>query len=244
MMMHDSEDVKGISEYLKEYETKRDTAETGDTPEDVKLDAGKIENAMRAALDIRKFEIDLFWKRANYFWLYNMSAFTAYFYVISRKDIDMKDVLVLLITGIGVFMSLCWVLIGKASKYWQENWEKNVDLLEDGYMGPLYKTTLKKDRKCCDRFNPLKSFKYSVSKISQLLSFGIFLVWLLLWGNQIVTVLSIFVNDKISINDATKALIVFFVTVLLPVLLMKYCGTSNAKDKKFEMRRIKIKDEG
>jgi uncharacterized membrane protein len=135
-------------------------------------------------------------------------------------------------------MSLCWVFIGKASKYWQENWENIVDLLEDAYMGPLYKTTLKKDRKCCNWFNPLEPYKYSVSKISQLLSFGIFLTWLLLFINSFFTIFQCSFGD-----EKIKAIIVIIVTLVLLVLLLTCCGTSKATDKQFSMKRIKIKDD-
>jgi hypothetical protein len=168
-----------------------------------------------------------------------VSAFTAYFYVISNKKISTENALTLLITGIGVFMSLCWVFIGKASKYWQENWEKNVDLMEDEYMGPLYKTTLKHDRKWRDLICPLKPYKCSVSKISQLLSFGIFLVWLLLFIDCIFTTFKCSIGDEII-----KVFIVIGVTVFLLVLLVFFCRTSGATDKQFSMKRIKITENG
>ncbi|MGH8568044.1 MAG: hypothetical protein ACREXU_08475, partial [Gammaproteobacteria bacterium] len=32
--------------------------------------------------------------------------------------------------------------VNRGSKFWQENWENHVDLLEDQIMGPLYKTVV------------------------------------------------------------------------------------------------------
>jgi hypothetical protein len=63
MMAHGSEEITNKTEYLKEYEMKGDPTKMDESPKEVKLDTRKIENAMQAALDIRKFEIDLFWKR-------------------------------------------------------------------------------------------------------------------------------------------------------------------------------------
>ena len=34
--------------------------------------------ALKQALDIRKFEIDLYWRRANYFWTFIGAAFVGY----------------------------------------------------------------------------------------------------------------------------------------------------------------------
>ena len=54
------EKIKDIKSYKKEFE-------------------GKEQNALQYALDIRKFEIELYWKRAAYFWVFIGLAFTGYF---------------------------------------------------------------------------------------------------------------------------------------------------------------------
>jgi hypothetical protein len=73
--------------------------------------------------------------------------------------------------------------VGKGSKYWQENWEKHVDWLEDDVMGPLYKRVLAYKYGKAGRLLPTKPYPFSVSKINQLLSFAICLVWAFLYGN-------------------------------------------------------------
>ncbi|QNR65148.1 hypothetical protein IAQ67_14620 [Paenibacillus peoriae] len=44
----------------------------------------KQKKALEMALDIRKFEIDLYWKRATYFWAFIAATFAGYFLLISK----------------------------------------------------------------------------------------------------------------------------------------------------------------
>lgn len=53
----------------------------------------KIENAYRQAAEIRKFEIELFWKRAGYFWAFIVSIYAAF--SMFRKNSTMTNVLAL-----------------------------------------------------------------------------------------------------------------------------------------------------
>lgn len=151
----------------------------------------KKEKALNKALDIRKFEIELYWKRAGYFWSFIAITFTSYFWIITNDNLDvlLKKEVSFMLSGLGLFFSLCWFFVNKGSKYWQENWEKHVDLLEDDIIGPLYKTTIDYDTNKIDRINPLKAYPYSVGKINQILSFSIVLFWLYLFANRIFTII-------------------------------------------------------
>ncbi|HZW40283.1 MAG TPA: hypothetical protein VFF33_13375 [Ignavibacteriaceae bacterium] len=77
----------------------------------------------------------------------------------------------------GLFLSVSWFFVNKASKFWQKNWEAHVDLLEDDLIGPLYKTTLI-NKRFVDRLSPKESFQYSAGKINQLISFVVIFMWL------------------------------------------------------------------
>lgn len=131
--------------------------------------------AYQTALDIRKFEIDLYWKRAAYFWAFVGAAFAAYLAILTQKvdetsiDPDTKPQALLLATCIGLIFSTAWYLVNRASKYWQLNWEFHVDMLEDGQVGPLYKVLL--EDKSAKIWNPEAPYPFSVSKINQWLSF-------------------------------------------------------------------------
>src|SRR5258706_16354530 len=47
----------------------------------------RTEAALQHALDIRKFEIDLYWRRATYFWAFIAAAFAAYAAVQSAQSL-------------------------------------------------------------------------------------------------------------------------------------------------------------
>lgn len=133
----------------------------------------KKKKALNYALDIRKFEIELYWKRATYFWTLLVASFAAYF---ALKENSQQSSYQILIACIGFLISVGWYLVNRGSKYWQENWERHVDVLESEVIGSLYKTINSRDE--YNLFNPLDAFPYSVSKINQIISLYILLVWL------------------------------------------------------------------
>jgi hypothetical protein len=228
-----------MKEYKEDKEAFREDNPTA-TQEDCTLtkttENTKLKNAIENALDIRKFEIDLYWRRANYFWLYNVSAFTAYFYVISNNTINKEDasLLTLLITGIGVFLSLCWVCINKASKSYQENWEKHVDLLEDDYMGPLYKRTLEYEKDRFERLIHKKISTFSVSKINLLLSRGMVVTWFLLWIYAISKIFRCYCLSNIYAD------IIFVITLVSFGFLFFYPRTDHQVKKPFKMKERRL----
>ncbi|MDE5898942.1 MAG: hypothetical protein K2H09_06740 [Treponemataceae bacterium] len=105
----------------------------------------KIAKAYEQAAEIRRFEIELYWKRAGYFWAFIASIYTAFFSVQKEFYYDKCTgfthgaVPLLVLSALGFFFCLAWLLSSKASKHWQENWENHIDLLEDYVTGPLYK---------------------------------------------------------------------------------------------------------
>ncbi|MEQ8738884.1 MAG: hypothetical protein RIE87_16700 [Rhodospirillales bacterium] len=130
--------------------------------------------ALKYALDIRKFEIDLYWKRAAYFWSLIAATFAGFFALASTGDKTLAT-LMFPVSCIGLVLAVGWYAVNRGSKYWQENWERHVDALEEIEIGPLYKTTLKLT--LFDFFKPLAGFRYSVSKINQIISLYIVFVW-------------------------------------------------------------------
>ena len=77
------------------------------------------------ALKLRNFEIELFWKRSNYFLLLNSAIFIAFF----SKDLTAK----LLICAVGTVVCWYWYQTNLGSKFWQERWESAVDTTESSF---------------------------------------------------------------------------------------------------------------
>lgn len=176
------------------------------------------ENALKHALDIRKYEIDLYWRRTTYFWAFIAATLAGFIAINSSSSIAKTDLSVLLCC-FGIVFSFGWHCVNRGSKYWQENWENHVDLLEDKINGPLYKVVL-------SRSSPtgVKEFinhmltgpsPISVSKINQLISLYITLVWcgLLYHSLPVFNLKSNFNLFYSSLITMTLFLCIAFVTI-------------------------------
>ena len=64
----------------------------------------------------RNFEIDNFWKRSNYYLIFNTALFFGVF-------TDVPAALTIVFCIIGFVSSVMWTLNNIASKFWQERWE-------------------------------------------------------------------------------------------------------------------------
>jgi hypothetical protein len=132
------------------------------------------EDALKYALDIRKFEIDLYWKRAAYFWTLIAASFAGYFGLQNTAAKDEYSIFV--VSCIGLVISFAWYLVNRGSKYWQENWERHVDVLAEKIVGPLYRTTLSREP-WWFVLRPYEAFPFSVSRVNQTVSLFITLLW-------------------------------------------------------------------
>lgn len=105
------------------------------------------EGAQKAALDrahdLRRFEIENYWRRATYFWGFQLVAFGAL--ALSAKDGRIYPPLALFVAVLGVLTAYAALLTARGSKFWQANWEAHVDLLEDEIEGRLHKTVPVRD---------------------------------------------------------------------------------------------------
>lgn len=171
---------------------------------------GKEAEALKQALDIRKFEIELYWKRATYFWTF-IGATMAGFITIQASSAQNKQDLSVILSCLGMVFSFAWVCVNRGSKFWQENWEKHVDVLEDKVTGPLYKIVMSRNSMSKNSEKAIHLItgpsSISVSKINQIISLYVFVLWILLllyslpefgidksinWFYVALTILSIF----------------------------------------------------
>lgn len=138
----------------------------------------RLKSALTNALEIRKFEIDMYWKRATYFWTFISLVYGAYFYTLEKiAEFHFQVALcplacvpeefflgLIFFAMLGMLASLLWSWVSLGSKFWQDNWERQVDALEGMVHGPLYRTAFFSSRNwwnhCTDK-SPL-----SVSKIN------------------------------------------------------------------------------
>lgn len=140
----------------------------------------RASRALEYALDIRKFEISLYWTRATYFWAFIAASFAAYA-LTYKTATDHEPWLSLVFSALGLVFSWAWYLVNRGSKFWQNNWERHVDLLEDMTLGPLYKVVAE---------NPGNNFltdaaQFSVTKVNQILSLFVATFWAVLFIKSI-----------------------------------------------------------
>jgi hypothetical protein len=160
----DYEDIGTQDEYLKNF---KDPTE-----------------AFKQILYIVKFEIELYWKRATYFWTFIGAILAGYFLVLAKsaESNDPKEFFEIqyLLNCLGLIFSFAWYFVNRGSKFWQINWEKHMDVMEDKVIGSLYKTTISKVHYRKKLFNPIAPFTFSVSKINQILNIFLILFWAIL----------------------------------------------------------------
>lgn len=135
-----TEDVKGLKNisYL-----------AGNTLLDVAYPKdSKLAKAYEVALDTRKFEIDLYWKRAAYFWAIAAVILGAIGLLVTNaiKDnrLNSYPILFMLetLSCIGFIVTKAWQYVNLGGKFWQVNWELHVDILEEQVLFPLFRTVV------------------------------------------------------------------------------------------------------
>lgn len=129
----------------------------------------KRKKALARAYELRTFEIEHYWKRAGYFWGFQVAIFAA-FGLIWRKDVfdgsNKLSYVILALSLLGTVTSYATFLSALGSQFWQRNWELHIDMLEDEFEGRLYKTVWIPRR-----------ISYSVSKINNALCVAFLIFW-------------------------------------------------------------------
>ena len=100
------------------------------------------------------------------------------------------------------------MFVNKGSKFWQENWEQHVCLLENE---PLYDVFLN-PKGNGSWYNPFKEYDFSVSKINLFLSFVVFV------SSFLVFIFSVW--HFILFRFCCECQNVFFIIVLLIIALL------------------------
>jgi hypothetical protein len=155
-------------EYDKKFGVHEQSADNSRKP-------GKQEQALERAWITRNYEIDKFWQRSQFFWVFIAFVFTAYGAVQIGNPPRIYDTIPyieLYLILLGIIVSVAWLLVIKGSKFWQENWEAHIDRLEDDITGPLHKTVYTNGKNA-----------FSVSRINEMLAWVVIVVWGLLFLN-------------------------------------------------------------
>lgn len=177
-------------------------------------DVEKIKYSLEKAHDIRKFEIGLYWQRSSYIlgFISVLAAACAYcFSMYFTNDTDPITHFILIfimasISAVGYNISMLWRRVIKASKYWQNNWEFHINILENCVSGNLHKM----------HFSIMdKEFtRYSINDIVLSLANRIIFIWILIF----LFVFSLIVYKVLELTMFDKITIPMLYLVMCPVL--------------------------
>lgn len=158
------------------------------------------DSAQRARYDASvrhlQFELDLFWKRSLFFWVFIAAAFTAFTQAEGHAPLQM------VIASFGFVCSVVLTLANRGSKYWYESWETKLKNAEKSVTGPLFglpepekpKVTvshwLKKWSIREEGQWWFKGKRYSPSKLAIALSDYVAVIWLCLLVSRIPKILT------------------------------------------------------
>lgn len=214
-----------------------------------------LKPALEQALENRRFEIELYWKRSTYFW--TISTVILGGYVSIAKDTcnsipcnsafsssPIAGLAPTLIAWIGLILAVSWYLANKGSKFWMENWENQVAILSEEVIGPIYSTILHRSsigvdgNKCsyvCSLISPQKPSPVSVSKINHYVSAFFILVWGMIitndTGRHIWSLCKWMFADQMQRKvecflSQGQPLLVGFVSLVYLLWLISHCKTT------------------
>ncbi len=159
-------------------------------------------------LDLRKFEIENFWKRALFFWGALAIVLLAY----SKNELGLEYQPI--IAFIGFLYNIIFSLSLRGSKYWQEHWEvmateyenkNNFSLVNEANYKPDFKSFF------------THPYRFSVSKLTMLLSDITALMWFMLWVKDII---SFVFNDQLNVNDFSCAYVILFHIIIASYVIL------------------------
>lgn len=184
----------------------------------------EIKFSYQQAWAAKNFEIELYWKRAQYFWAFQIAAFAGYFAVLNSTTYSTEPSknpeILFFVVCIGFITAIAWNFINQGSKTWQRHWEIHVDMLEEHLTGPLYKivTTQK---------------TFSVSKINDVVSRFFVLIWILMGIKYFNKHLTLLYKESSGFNW----LIFFAIMITIYFLLAMYLGHGRGR---FGERKVKF----
>ena len=191
----------------------------------------KLEKALEIALDTRKFEIGLYWKRTGYFVLFIGAVFIGYYKIMQTAESSIgkyqKEWLLLLLAALGFLLSLLWYMANRGSKFWQENWEAHIEELSTHLGIPIF--GIIKSRKH-SIYNVMGQYPFSVSKVNQMVSLFITISWVLVFIKEVLSFLSLKID--LSFLKGIPFWIFIIVGLLIILLVIFQCRGFAAKTPK------------
>lgn len=205
-------------------------------------DEKESEERYKIVLDIRKFEIELFWRRTAFFWGTIVVLFGLYG-TASKELKDQKLLCYIVLTGF--FFNILFSLSLRASKYWQEHWEYHADRDEETAKFELLSEDVNAGLRHRLRHESrlYKPRRLSLSAMTIVLSDLLAFAWL---GLIVKEVHEIVIDKTISLNLRwelpihwnTIGIMVFAATGMFSIAYYIYVESKKKRVRKREQERI------
>lgn len=173
-----------------------------------------LNEAYKQTLDTRKFEIELYWKRATFMWPVNgallvlLGVFAKLFYDASLDKRTEYLLATSVISLLGYLVSIISSGMSQSGKYWQENWEYHLDMLEPFFCGHLFKTHISRRPK-----------PYSISRLQDTVNLILLLLWIVIF----------FVSISHTSLTTGEQFVIFTLSLLLILYNLKHTPFKNKK---------------
>ena len=188
----------------------------------VGLDGDQAEKRLRAlelAHDLRKFEIELLWKRSAYLWGFQVVSFAGFsaLFLKATDNLggDISDsaaisvgLLQLIVAFFGLACAFLWYATASASRIWFYNWEKHIDFLEAEFTGDIYKTLYFRQT------GPI----YSLSGVNVAITLAATLFWAF---STLVSLILLLIAMQMKLGEAIPLSVLFAVLILCLAALVK-----------------------
>ncbi len=172
-------------------------------------------NLYDKVLDLRKFEIENFWKRTLFFWGTIAMIYVGFF---NSKLNEYQIVLPL----IGLLFNLIFSLSTRGSKYWQEHWETIAIVYENELNFSFFNYNTQSIINKSSKSKLTKPYRFSVSKLTMLLSDLSVLLWVFLWIKELVILID---ESKLNFEFCLSTSEIHWYTVgiiLIHIILIGY----------------------
>lgn len=185
----------------------------------------RLKEAYTRAHEIRKFEIEMYWKRSAYLWTIQAAALAGLAVIATRANLAewgtassqedhssgvvSNQMNILILAGIwlfGMITSAVWLFLLKGAKFWQKNWERHVDILEDFFSGALYKT-LPTNQNIAP---------FSVSRLNETMALATMLIWAALGAGGFYLLF-----PEVTLEHIVEALLAFAALVAIALVLQE-----------------------
>lgn len=198
----------------------------GEHTESIEVDSYKHKKlilALEKAHEIRKFEIELYWKRATYFFAFFTIITAAFGYLFTHKEYSIYSPAAAIV---GIVFSIFFYHINTGSKYWQQNWEFMIDKLEFYVTGNIYKVFF---------YEKLSDQRPSVSSINKYTSIFILLLWV---STLIASLVNIYTQhaNYVIFYGATCIYISVFINFICLRSVNEVMKDKNGEARKYEIR--------